>query len=390
MPDGALGRCLGTEALDVAVGRVQQRLIERGFVTTRVLLPPQDLSGGVLTLTLLPGRISAIRFATETPDRAAWRNALPARVGAILNLRDIEQGLENLKRVPSVQADIRIEPGDQPDHSDLVIAWSQGFLFRFSASVDDSGTPSTGRHQGSVTASYDHWWTLNDLFYLTLNRDLGGGSPGRRGTRGHTTHYSLPWGYGLLGMTASDSSYHQTVAGLDQDYIYSGGSQSAEIQFSRLVQRNASNKTTLSLKGWLRRSYNFIDDTELETQRRATGGWELGLSYKAAFDRATLEIGAFHRRGTGAFRAKPAPEEPFGEGTSRMRVTQIDISLQPCSAYAARQRRSPFPVAACVAAGLAVEPEPPGPCEPFAPGRRRHGVADLFRARQKVPLGAEV
>ena len=117
MPDGALGRCLGTEALDVAVGRVQQRLIERGFVTTRVLLPPQDLSGGVLTLTLLPGRISAIRFATETPDRAAWRNALPARVGAILNLRDIEQGLENLKRVPSVQADIRIEPGDQPDHS---------------------------------------------------------------------------------------------------------------------------------------------------------------------------------------------------------------------------------------------------------------------------------
>ncbi len=326
--DGALGRCLGTEGLGVAVGRVQQRLMERGFVTTRVLLPPQDLSGGALTLTLLPGRISAIRFVTGTRDRATWRNAVPARVGDILNLRDIEQGLENLKRVPTVQADIRIEPAEQPGYSELVISWTQSFPFRFSASVDDSGTKSTGRYQGSVTASYDHWWTLNDLFYLTLNRDLGGGIPGRRGTRGHTAHYSLPWGYWLLGATASDSSYHQNVAGAEQDYIYSGGSQSAEVQLSRLVHRNASSKTTLNLKGWLRRSYNFIDDTELQTQRRATGGWELGLSHKVSMDRATLEIGASHRQGTGAFRAMPAPEEAFGEGTSRMRVSRIDINLQ--------------------------------------------------------------
>ena len=38
------------------------------------------------------------------------------------------------------------------------------------------------------------------------------------------------------------------------------------------------------------RSRNFIDDTEVETQHRATGGWEVGLAYEAFFGRTTLDV----------------------------------------------------------------------------------------------------
>ena len=41
--------------------------------TTRVLAPPQDLTGGTLAFTLVPGRIAAIRFAEGTGDRTALR-----------------------------------------------------------------------------------------------------------------------------------------------------------------------------------------------------------------------------------------------------------------------------------------------------------------------------
>jgi hemolysin activation/secretion protein len=58
------------------------------------------LSAGILQLEVIPGRISAVRFADPDPD-TSLRSAFPARPGDLLNLRDIEQALEQLKRVPS-------------------------------------------------------------------------------------------------------------------------------------------------------------------------------------------------------------------------------------------------------------------------------------------------
>lgn len=327
-PDSAIGRCLGVQGVNVAAERAQQALIEQGYVTSRILLAPQDLSGGRLELTVVPGRIRAIRWAAGTTDRATLVNAIPARPGDLLNLRDIEQGLENLKRVPTAQADIQIEPGDEPGQSDLVVSWQQAFPFRLLTSLDDGGSAATGKYQGSVTVSYDHAFTLNDLLYLTINHDLGGGDTGRRGTRGHTAHYSIPWGDWLLALTASQNRYHQSVAGLSQDYLYSGDSQNAEARLSRLLYRDASRKTTLGLKAWMKRSANFIDDTEVRPQRRATGGWELGLAHKESLGTSTLELSLAHRRGTAAFGAQRAPEESFGEGTSRLRLSTAEVNLQ--------------------------------------------------------------
>src|SRR5690606_36095447 len=96
-------------------------------------------------------------------------NALPVQSGDILNLRAIEQGLENLKRVPTAEADIQIVPAELPGESDVLVQWTQAFPFRLTTSVDDSGTRATGKYQGSVTVSYDHWLTLNDLFYVSFN-----------------------------------------------------------------------------------------------------------------------------------------------------------------------------------------------------------------------------
>ncbi|WP_332744260.1 ShlB/FhaC/HecB family hemolysin secretion/activation protein [Hydrogenophaga sp.] len=336
--DPAIGRCLGVGGVNVAAERAQQALMARGFVTSRIVFEAQNLSSGRLTLTLVPGRIRAIRL--KQPDaRANALNAVPAGAGDILNLRDVEQALENFKRVPSVEADIQIEPADVPDHSDLVISWRQSLPLRLNATLDDSGSKATGRYQGSATLSYDHWWTLNDLFYVTVNRDLGGGNAGERGTQGHTVHYSIPWDYWLLGFTQSASRYHQSVAGLSQDYVYSGQNDSADLKLSRLVYRDASRKTTASLKGWLRHSKNFIDDTEVQTQRRATGGWELGLGHREFIGKATLDVNLAHKRGTGAFSAIAAPEEAFDEGTSRMRITTLDVSFSAPFALASQKLR---------------------------------------------------
>lgn len=325
--DAPLNRCLGAKGINLVLQRAQDALVGKGFITSRVLAQPQDLSSGKLILTVVPGRVRAIRF-TDPVDRSAtaW-NTVPIKSGDILNLRDIEQALENFKRVPTAEADIKITPAEEPGQSDLLVTYRQNFPLRMSLTADDSGTQATGKYQGSMTLSYDNLLSLSDLLYLTLSRDLGGGSSGPRGNEGTTAHYSLPYGYWTLGSTFSENSYHQSVAGASQNYVYSGSSGTAEVKLSRLVYRDAHRKTTTSLKAFRRNSQNFIDDTEIQVQRRVVGGWELAIGHKEFLGAATLDVNLAYKRGTGAFGAIPAPEEGFGEGTSRFALLVADGNL---------------------------------------------------------------
>ncbi len=327
--DPPLGRCLGTTAIGQLLQRGQDALVARGYVTTRLLAQPQDLSGGTLVLTVVPGKLQALRFEPAADGKkpgVRLGTAVPAKPGDIVNLRDIEQGLENLKRVPTAEADIQIAPGTQPDSSDLVVRYQSDFPVRVSLSVDDSGSKSTGKYQGSATLSWDNPLGLSDLFYVTHNQNLGDGesSGGKGDTNGDTLHYSLPWGYWTVGATASSSRYHQSVAGLTQNYIYSGTSDNTELKVSRMVYRDAVRKTSVSLKAWQRASQNFIDDTEVQIQRRQVSGWELGVSHKDAWGDVTIEGNVAYKTGTDGL---PAPEEALGTGTSKFGLVSMDTTV---------------------------------------------------------------
>ncbi|MEJ5134573.1 ShlB/FhaC/HecB family hemolysin secretion/activation protein [Stenotrophomonas indicatrix] len=335
--DPASGRCLGTEGINVVMKRVQNAIIARGYVTTRVLSAPQDLNTGTLTLSVVPGRFREAVFTEADGRHPAIANALPIRSGDLLNLRDIEQGLENLQRVPTVTADIKIAPADgegaAPGQSDLNIDWKQRSPVRASLTLDDAGSQGTGKLQANATLSLDNPLGLNELFYVSAGRGVFNGKG--KETNSWTAHYDVPYGYWLFGATASAYDYSQTVVGAYESYDYSGRSGNAEARVDRLLLRNAKTKLGIYGRGWQRTSKNYIDDTEIEVQRRRTSGWELGLTHKQFIGAATLDATLAYRRGTGAFHALRSPEEraqawdpslPL-EGTSRMKLITADAQF---------------------------------------------------------------
>ncbi|WP_280884523.1 ShlB/FhaC/HecB family hemolysin secretion/activation protein [Stenotrophomonas sp. 1278] len=335
--DPASGRCLGTEGINVVMKRVQNAIIARGYVTTRVLSAPQDLNTGTLTLSVVPGRFREAVFTESDGRHPAIANALPIRSGGLLNLRDIEQGLENLQRVPTVTADIKIAPADgegaAPGQSDLNIDWKQRSPVRASLTLDDAGSQGTGKLQANATLSLDNPLGLNELFYVSAGRGVFNGKG--KDTNSWTAHYDVPYGYWLFGATASAYDYSQTVVGAYESYDYSGRSGNAEARVDRLLLRNAKTKLGIYGRGWQRTSKNYIDDTEIEVQRRRTSGWELGLTHKQFIGAATLDATLAYRRGTGAFHALRSPEEmaqawdptlPL-EGTSRMKLITADAQF---------------------------------------------------------------
>ncbi len=323
--DTLIGRCIGSAGINIAMRRLQSQLMSLGYVTTRVLATSQTLAAGVLTLTLIPGRIRSVRFADGTSPRATKWNAAPLRRGELLNLRAIEQALENFKRVPSVDADLRIEPavGDdaQPGDSDVVIAWRQRMPLRINLALDNTGLKATGRYQGAMTLSLDHAFTLNDLFYVSVVRNVLEPSTGSNGTRGNTAHYSLPFGDSLLSATAGRNNYVQRVANQPGTRIYSGESDNQELKLSRMLARDANRSTTVYLSAWARQADNEVAGMTIKVQHRRTAGWEAGLTHRQLVGKATLDLNAAYKRGTGAFGSTRILNEDE-EGSTRPRLLQ--------------------------------------------------------------------
>lgn len=321
--------CIGAKGVEVILARMQHALVARGFITSRVMAVPQNLHSGVLEIAFVPGVLRDVRWSPDSAGDASILGALPSRRGRLLQLRDIEQGLENLKRVPTADADILIVPaegpGVGPGESDLLVSYRKSTPLRMSLAVDDGGTQATGKLQGTATLSWDNPLLRNDLIYLSLGRGLR--NDGRRGTKNAALHYSVPLDYWLLGLTAFSNRYHQTVAGAYEEYAYSGESSQIDVRLSRVIHRNAWSRTTAGVRAFHRTSSNFIDDTEIDVQRRRTSGHELSLAQRSHLGSALFEGNLAYRRGTGAFGALRAPEELWGEGTSRMKLFILDLAL---------------------------------------------------------------
>ena len=320
-------RCLGVTGINIIMARMQNALVEAGYITSRVVIANQDLREGTLGLTLVPGRIRDIQLSKQS----FYRDILPLDTGRLLNLRDIEQSLESLKRLPSVEADIQIIPAQsahaKPGESDLDIQWEQGRPWRVVTTLDNAGSESTGVYQGGITYAHDNLFGLHDILNLSYNHDVGGAEPLKGGTEAFGFNYSVPMGYWTAALNINANTYLQTVQGAFEQIQYSGDSRSVSVDLSRLIERNSTRKITAGMNIWFRNSKNFVDDLEQVIQRRRTAGVEWSLDLRQFIGKATLDGSLGYRKGTGMFDSLRAPEESLGEGTSRPTIIKSNLQL---------------------------------------------------------------
>lgn len=337
------GDCFDAQSIDRLIENIRNTLIRTGYTTTRILAGSQNLHKGELALTVVAGKIHQFRFTQKPQDNwhvhgvHARSNVFPGAAGAVLNLHDLEQGLENLRRVPTVDAGLRIVPSAVANESDVLVDWSQRVPpYRIAVHLDDSGSRATGKYLANFTVSADNPLGLSDLLYASAQREIGGkrtrlrdasGNRKTSNTRSYALHYSVPWGNWLFSARLNGYRYHQAVAGYHQNYDYNGRNKARELGIKRLLHRDTHRKTYLRWGVWQRILQRYIDDAELEVQKSRTAGWRLGLEHKEYLGRSTWEFGIEHQRGTGMLGSLAAPGEAFDEARGHMKIWTADVSV---------------------------------------------------------------
>ncbi|MDR8727445.1 ShlB/FhaC/HecB family hemolysin secretion/activation protein [Burkholderia pseudomultivorans] len=319
------GQCIGKQGLDVLVKGLSQAILARGYVTTRVLLPEQDLSTGTLKFSLIPGVIRHVRFADEKL-RGTWKTAFPTGDGELLNLRDLEQGLEQMKRVSSQDVSMQIVPADAPGESDVVLDVKRSKPWTVVASIDNSGTRATGRLQGNLSLGIDNPLGLNDLFNIGVSQDLEFGDK-RLGSHGWNGFYSIPWGYWTATLSAYTNTYYQQIAGVNQTFVASGNSKTVDFKLNRVLSRSQNDVFGAQFRLSRRFGQSFIEDTEIPQQRRNNTFIELGLTDRHYFGNAQFDGTLAYRQGIGAFGAQDDIPAANGDQTYRYKMAVLDANL---------------------------------------------------------------
>ncbi|PCE33337.1 ShlB/FhaC/HecB family hemolysin secretion/activation protein [Burkholderia ubonensis] len=319
------GQCVGKQGVDVLVKGLSQSILARGYVTTRVLVPEQDLSSGALELSLIPGVIRHVRFADDKL-RGTWKTAFPTGDGEILNLRDLEQGLEQMKRVSSQDVSMQIVPGDLPGESDVVLDVKRAKPWTVVASIDNSGTRATGKLQGNLSIGIDNPLGLNDVLNVGVSQDLEFGDK-RLGSHGWNALYSIPWGYWTAALSAYTNSYYQQIAGVNQTFVASGNSKTVDFKLARVLARSQNDVFGAYFRLSRRFGQSFIEDTEITQQRRNNTIIEIGLTDRHYFDGAQFDGSLAYRQGIGGFGAQADTMAAGGGPTYRFKMAVLDANL---------------------------------------------------------------
>lgn len=281
-----INQCLSLDRINQLVRAISEWYVQRGYITSRAFLTEQNLSHGTLNITVLEGKLEAIHL--QGASARQLNMAFPTRAGRILNLRDIEQGMEQINRLRTTPVQIEIIPSSQPGYSIVNLTSTPEFPLTLGLNMDNSGQRSTGI--GQLSASL----VGNDLLGVADRWFVSGGRSSAfsdwRDAQNFQAGVSVPYGYGLLDYSYSWSNYHSRFNANSFDWYSNGDNISNRLSGSWVLFRNGQIKTGVQLGLNHYASHNWLNQTLLQSSSRKLTSLQIGFNHtqKIAGGVATL------------------------------------------------------------------------------------------------------
>lgn len=269
------GQCLDMARMNELTNSVSDWYISRGYITSRAFLVEQDLRSGVLHLAVLEGRLQNITM--EGASGHELRMVFPGLEGNILNLRDIEQGMEQINRTRTTPVQIEILPGDKQGWSIVHLTATPEFPLSASASFDNSGQKSTGVGQINGGLTGKNLLGLADSWFVSGGRSSAFSNS--KDAQNFATGISIPYGYTLFDYSYSWNSYLSTIDNNGYKWRSSGDTETHRFNLSRVLFRNGDIKTGASVGLSIRNGRNYLDDVLLQSSSRKLTSLLFGLNH---------------------------------------------------------------------------------------------------------------
>jgi hemolysin activation/secretion protein len=243
-----IGKCITAAKIDGFLRTVTNRYVQDGHITSRALVVADPSKPSTLSIMVVEGQIADVISPPDTNKNAygsELKTAFPSLKNRLLNLRAIEQGVDQLARLGGSEPQIDIVPGTDAGTSDLIVRrQTTASWLRSSLSINNDGSAQTGRHQATVAMDIDSPLGFADFFSLYYVRDLER-RPNRK-AEGYGGFFSLPYGYTTLTLSGGRYSYKSILVSNALAFANTGDSINGSIGLDHLLYRDRQTKLSVS------------------------------------------------------------------------------------------------------------------------------------------------
>jgi hemolysin activation/secretion protein len=229
------------------IGMAVENYYRKNNYLARAILPPQDLTDGVLTVDVIESVFSKIEVEKELDDLPNTQqhvaNLIQAQqpTGELLNTKALDRGLALANDIPGLSVKGSLRQGREAGETELLLELYKGRTRQAELTADNGGSRSTGaiRLLASMT-----WFNPNDIADM-----LNIVAVHTRGSDYARLAYSIPVGTDgwRMGMNVSSMNYEVVVG--EQGMVGAVGraiTQGLELVYPLLRSDQASATVTLS------------------------------------------------------------------------------------------------------------------------------------------------
>ena len=182
------GRSVSLEEIEETVRQITRLYLAEGYITSRAILPEQEIEDGEIEIRIIEGSIADIEIeGNDKVDNEYIRQRLELGTDTPVRVDRLEGRLQLLKAsslIDDIEANLQPAPGE--GQSNLVVEVEEANLFVWGANLDNYETVSTGAERIGVTLGYLDITGNQDSLITAFNHSLSASSWSFNG------NYNLP------------------------------------------------------------------------------------------------------------------------------------------------------------------------------------------------------
>jgi len=279
-----ISRCFKSEVLSELSSNIQNYYVRRGYSTTQISIPKQNIASGILVIDIIEGKVSSLTFNDDSlADRLQKFTAFGSVENKILDINEIKQGIYQINRLSCNDAKLKIKPAKEVGYSDVIIENRSKIPAILGIAYNNAGSEFTGVRVATASGIFANLLSLNDETTIGVVGNLDNDSR-QKDLRSLFVNFSIPFKYYTFIYGYNRTEFRGTELGAETPLILTGFSDENKFSIERVINSDVSNRVTLNSSLTAKKTASYLNKQKIETSERKLSILEMSLSISKYFE----------------------------------------------------------------------------------------------------------
>lgn len=308
------GECLNEARLNQLSRELTAAYLQAGYLHT-----PFHFEADEQQRLIVVVKEGKIREMQSESNRLNFATLLPRKAGKPLNVKDLDQALDQANKLPRSQVSVDVLPGSD-GAVDLQFVNQERSRVGGSLSLNNFAAKSYHRWQTRLGLDIDSPLGLSDMLAFSLGHTLNGT---HRYSRSASVYYSVPYGYWSFNGSAALSQFRQQISLPLNSVEQRGKTTQASLGADYVLHRGSNHISTLSAQLDRINSKSYFADTLLILQSPKLSAAQVGFSHLQLLENGALIANVQYKHGLSWFNAlanlgRDQPEGHYGKWSGEL------------------------------------------------------------------------